>query len=467
MVLKEAIKEIKNIYESTLEYNKLKYYPVFFQHIMDGKELKLGGSGKKGNVKILIDDNIKHLYDLVQKGDLENVKELIYKKPIFVDEYTGKKYRYTNFFKGTFSGYDGVKIDTKTQETYNAFYYAIIVNELGDYENVDQETFNKAKSYVYSDYEMTYDRFLEISRDTLWEKSAKNSALAFYNEFKDIIQKPMNFLRGTGLMSILEKQYNKVEFVDEEGNKKAKPKRDKWNPMDILGVSINDMPNIQKEVKNALMINSLNSIIAQYFDEGKLYPISLKKVGENPKVEIFNKVPYEILIEKAFVQPIKIFTNDIYIESEKALIQFRSFDSDGAKSYSVQGEIKGEFANQGKIGEGPINYILEDIGLPTIIDKDLKTNKDLNYMANLLYDWFNTIKQEEYKFSDYKKLENKDKFIKEAIKKGRKYIYSKIFEMKLLDSLNNNNKKINEFTKQAILYAKSQLDISSVFVKIS
>ena len=314
---------------------------------------------------------------------------------------------------------------------------------------------------------MTFDRFLEISRDALWEKSAKNSALAFYNEFKSVIQKPMNFLRGVGLMNVLDKQYNKVEFIDENGKKKTKPKRDKWNSMDILGVSVNEMSNIQKEVKNTSMINSLNSVIAQYFDECKLYPISLKKVGNNPKVEVYNKIPYEILIEKAFIQPIKIFTNDIYIESEKALIQFRNFESNGAKSFSVQGEIKGEFANQGKIGEGPINYILEDIGLPNIIDKDLKINKDLEYMSNLLYDWFNTIKQEGYKFSDDNKLKDKDNFIKEAIKKGRKYLYSKIFEMKLLDVLDNNNKKINEFTKQSILYAKSQLDISSVFVKIS
>lgn len=82
--------------EALFKYADVKYIDAVIQDIRNGTPLKLGKFGKIGTAIIIYDDDVKAL-----ENDHSLVKSTIFKSA------SGEEYKFTHFFKGTYSGFDG------------------------------------------------------------------------------------------------------------------------------------------------------------------------------------------------------------------------------------------------------------------------------------------------------------------------------------------------------------------------
>ena len=142
-------------------------------------------------------------------------------------------------------------------------------------------------------------------------------------------------------------------------------------------------------------------------------------------------------------------------------IQFRSFGGETSLT-GWQGEIKGASANQGKISLGPINFILKRHGL-----KPLPESSESARLASSNTD--SHCKDIAKMMADYGlvSITQIDETAKTIQMKSNKYRYSKYLVMKLLLTMKNANKKIqNEVVKDFYLYASSQATYSAPYYKL-
>jgi hypothetical protein len=214
----------------------------------------------------------------------------------------------------------------------------------------------------------------------------------------------------------------------------------KWNPADIWMVS----PEA-KSIEFPTKINALNALIKKLFDANKLIGVSLKKTSD-AKIDVVNDSPKQQYTYESVSSSDK--SKDAYINYSGGKIQFRTFEN----MSSFQGEIIGTEAKHGKISLGLINQLLTKSGLaqtenPSEVKNLIKTP---NPKFKALF--------EKHVQGDFKN------FYKEA---GDDKKYSKFLALNLIDIVSSAPKKQrNEFISSLINYAKSQSDISSVFVKV-
>ena len=153
-----------------------------------------------------------------------------------------------------------------------------------------------------------------------------------------------------------------------------------------------------------------------------------------------------------------------------------------ATTKSWQGEMKGKYANAGKIGGGNVNHYVEKI-----------YNKAIGFTMVKGSNWSETYYRES-NLSDmyrlYKKFINKQKpgtpiqdvlTIEEFKKKADEYInnkkqpaspafyFGKYMALLFLESIGAENKgpKLDELSRVIVRYAMSNTDISTFFIKVS
>jgi hypothetical protein len=195
-------------------------------------------------------------------------------------------------------------------------------------------------------------------------------------------------------------------------------------------------------------INELNALIKKLFDSNKLIGVSLKKTSD-AKIDVVNDSPKQQYTYESVSSSDK--SKDAYINYSGGKIQFRTFEN----MSGFQGEIIGTEAKHGKVSLGLVNQLLSKVGLPQ--------TKDPSEVRNL-------VKNPTPEFeTEFKNLFEKhvqgefDNFYKEA---GDDKKYSKFLALNLIDIVSSAPKRQrNIFISSLINYAKSQSDISSVFIK--
>lgn len=232
----------------------------------------------------------------------------------------------------------------------------------------------------------------------------------------------------------------------------------KWTPADIWLMTDDG----KKQIISAPIdqtFASLNSLITKLYVSGDLIGVSLKKVGNQVKAEVFNfesnkyipKLNKYIISEKS---------KDGYIEfsykSDSAMkIQFRSFSDTG----SWQGEIKGKYAAGGKIGGGQIASIVKRVAQKSLSSLDAKsiTKRVQSKDKKLILELSQMASSVGLKLSEvYISMQSND------------WIYSKYLTLEFISvfkTLNANNQE--RILNEIIGYSSSSTENSAVFIKMS
>ena len=244
---------------------------------------------------------------------------------------------------------------------------------------------------------------------------------------------------------------------------KTNVNNDKWNPSDIWISQVN-YKNLKIPCDNVM---DLNSFIKDLFISKDLIGVSLKKVVGNPKNKVYNMTKDEDSVKLKNIQLYKksFFDSiDMYFITNKGKIQFRSFSEDS----SFQSEIKGEHAAGGKASLGPINLILKSMNLSTLPEGKKITQMARNPNEKFYKDFYDLY----LKYSENDSKNNNINDITDFInainntKKPNSFRFSKYMNLKLLDIIEKNKKRKDEFVTKLFQYASSSSDFSSVFVKI-
>jgi len=286
----------------------------------------------------------------------------------------------------------------------------------------------------------------ELSED--WVKSSITGAKLLKGKINPT--KNYTYHRGSSWVTALETQWkviNKKENVFSNINK--------WSPADIWIVE-NGLSPDWTQFKNYVQ---LNDYIEKMFNEKRIMGVSLKKVvGATGRYSVKNLTG---AVKKTYAYKGYTFgktffsSKDWYIEYEGGKIQMRTF---GPVPSSWQGEIKGQFANQGKVGGGVLQNILKRVtGETCTTPNTVKVDKK---HLEKLYKYFNELTNERM---DY------EKFVSEVSKKtvdsGVQWFYSKYLGAEIC-SVINSYKNPNDVTTEIISYASSQSSLSGVYAKV-
>ena len=195
-------------------------------------------------------------------------------------------------------------------------------------------------------------------------------------------------------------------------------------------------------------LNALNALIKKLFDANKLIGVSLKKTSD-AKIDVVNDSPKkEYTYESVSSSP---KSKDAYINYNDGKIQFRTFEN----MSGFQGEIIGAEAKHGKVSLGLVNKLLKKSGLPQ--------TKDPDEVRNLVKNPTSEFESEFKTLFENHTQGNFDEFYKEA---GDDKKYSKYLALNLIDIVSSAPKRQrNIFISSLINYAKSQSEMSSVFIK--
>ena len=188
------------------------------------------------------------------------------------------------------------------------------------------------------------------------------------------------------------------------------------------------------------------------FDKKELIGVSLKKLGKDSKIELKNhpSIKKKKYIYKGYKSTIK--SKDIRLLFNEGEICFRTF----SYATSWNGEILGNSASHGKIGGGILSKILHKFSIKLPKSKDIKelvnTESGIQLLSKMLN---NFIKHEE----------NSLIFIND---KNIDWRVSKLMGLILLEMIEEKDEDTqNEIITEIISYASSELNDSSVFIKIS
>ena len=280
-----------------------------------------------------------------------------------------------------------------------------------------------------------------------WRNSCVASAEALHNRYGN---KKYIFHRGSGLVNNIEATYTKL-------NKEFRKftNINKWSPADIWMAEVGFNPNLQHEG-----FMELNGYLNVNANDHKLVGVSLKQTKTASVKEInFNRdrstYQYEgfTLGKRGFYQ-----AKDVYMMYNGGEIQFRGFPT-------WQGEIKGKFANHGKISGGPVREILSNYHdtahFPTQqkAAADMK-RKDSSFYSDF-YEWYVTAT----KYSGSRPDDFKTWYTNIS-KKDANWQISKYFGCLLISTAHSAG-VLDDITSDMINYAASQSRLSAPFIKVS
>lgn len=289
------------------------------------------------------------------------------------------------------------------------------------------------------------------------------------NVFKKYLKtgKKYTFHRGSSMVDII---YNRYKVLNKELGSESFANENKWSPADIWAFSGDvNRQTLVNAVNDASSLGDLNVWLGKQIQAGDVVGISLKKREKGtPHIDEFNmgeskrKVKYTGYRIRASSGTI-FDAKDTYLEFEVAgksmSQQFRTFDTAGV---GWQSEIKGSFANLGKLAHGPINSILKNINGVNEIDTQASVkSKAMNKTTKMFEDMY-----EWYKFLESGSPMSEEDFIDKASSGDHKWRYSKYFGLQILYNIVNSN-KAQQFTEQEVLLALSNSKWSAPFLKLS
>ena len=288
--------------------------------------------------------------------------------------------------------------------------------------------------------------------------------------FKKYLKTNKNYVfhRGSDMVDVI---YNKFKIL----NKNLDPpfaNENKWSPADIWAIEssinkaqlINDMNKLQS-------MEELNQYLLKKINAGMLVGMSLKKAERIPHMDLFNMgekprqikyTGYQIRATNGKIWDAKDAYILFEIDNKPMKQQLRTFDTAG---FGWQTEIKGSFANLGKLSQGPINLLLEANGFttltPTIKVKAMATDPTKHQdMIKDMYTWYSNLETNSQL--------DQDEFVKMTTDyaggEGTRWRYSKYYGFQLLNIIKD---KAQKFVQEEILYAMSNSKYSAPFIKLS
>jgi hypothetical protein len=328
---------------------------------------------------------------------------------------------------------------TKLVESAQCLYCAARWYANGKY---DSDSLKKASKYIDTDESL--DNMINKLPDD-WVGSCIATAETLYKEFGN---KRYTFHRGSSWIDNLEKLFKKLNLIEKEFSN-----LNKWSPADIYMVAVSE------KFDGVNSIKELNARLLNHIRKKTVVGVSLKKT-KDAKLKYQNlskdkstyeiKNPYYTLGKKGFFS-----SKDIYLYYHEGSVQFRTFSAASA----WQGEIKGKYANHGKVGGGVVGNIVKKISNSTLEDagqiKKLAQKKDVNFYKNF-YKYYSSLEKSPLPY---------DKFVGSIEKAGLDWIVSKYLGTKLIYHIGEN--KIEQMIGNMISYASSNSEMSAPFVKVS
>ena len=291
-----------------------------------------------------------------------------------------------------------------------------------------------------------------------------NSSILIANKLRKsgVLQKNMMYHRNSEVMKSIYKTAREV--FKNEG---VPFKEDKWNPSDIFADAMFGKFDLNKK-----SVNGLNQSLMQLFKEKKLVGISLKKATKIVKLEVFNNGQRkEININPRFELRGGRTARASFQSSNKTTLFLgnrlalngRFFDFHKNWAYQIDG-LK---AFGGRIGIGPVNFILKEYGeeqvnwqkiLKNVLKEDLD-NSDTK-------EWYRFFSQyesgTEWSYAEFLEFLNE----KRSDAKGSNWVGSKIIGMYVGDRIMKSTHR-DDIIYDILNYARGATKTSSVFIKAS
>jgi len=393
------------------------------------------------------------------------------------------------------AGSGGGSASTAVNESFFAVYCAVryhLVNQDLDFRQpISEEVLREA-----------YDRFCVVDvpfeslfADAKWHKSNCLAANKLFSQPECRVQDAM-FYRGGGFDDAeIKNAYKRVnDDLDSLDGVSKFTAEDKWNPADIWiakrGFDISPLNQLHTAAE-------INKFLDEKFLSKELVGVSLKKsegITEaietaSARFEVMNQEPpaerrakvssykwvdsnrtggYDLFFENRGKQSIDVYL--YYGSGEFNKFQLRNF---GGQKASWQIELKGATAAHGRCGGGNVASIVNEYA-PNAMPWDNNnfynqcdphnSNATIGItreIAELLveFDAKNIVRglSEQRDLSQYRSL---------VAYKSQEWRYSKLNGLRLLKALRNNPTRADQIIQALYLFASSQLDFSSVFVKV-
>ena len=340
---------------------------------------------------------------------------------------------------GSSSGQGGGSKNTAIQEStqcvFNAMVYSLKQTYI-DVEDITEE--NISSSYQYVQTTTSLEDIQEFSQNSTWQQSFLTSSNLLYQYSQEL-----NYEHH--------RDSPFIESIYNSASKTVDYQLDKWNPADIWLVKDHVL-----NTRFSSSLDELNLQLEDMFSKKELIGVSLKKLGKEPKIEVKNmknspKKQYKYLGYKTSAK-----SKDVSLLYDGGKICFRTFNY----GTNWAGEILGKTANHGKIGFGAINSILKKYNLELKPAKEIKQSWEEHKYGNqtaliILFQ----------KYIKYIDGDEFDIFIQE---KNIDWRVSKLLGLQLITKIEHQSEEIqNKILTEFLNYASSELEESSVFLKLS
>ena len=391
---------------------------------------------------------------------------------------------------GSGAGSASTAINESMFAVYCAVRYHLVTQDLDFRQPISDEVLRQA----YNDYCFVDVPFENLWADTVWHKSHCLAANKLYSQQQCRVQ-DARFYRGSGFDDIeIKNAYKRVNTNLVALNESKFTDEDKWNPSDIWiakrGLDISPLNNLNTAAE-------INKFLDEKFVSKELVGVSLKKsegITEaietaSARFEVMNQEPpaerrakvssykwvdrnstggYDLYFENKGKQSIDVYL--YYGSGEFDKFQLRNF---GGQKASWQIELKGATAAHGRCGGGNVASIVNEYA-PNAMPWDntnfynscSPTNRNARIgitreICELLveFDAKNIIRG----LSQERDLEQYEIIV---ARKPQEWRYSKLNGLRLLKALRDNPTKADQIIQALYLFASSQLDFSSVFVKV-
>lgn len=353
-----------------VDKNEFSYMHRLVCDIENKNKIKIDG----GDSVVLYNSNaIKNLKRLLAEKNANKVINYLKENVnnVFVDSKTNIGYRLTQidklpYSKGSGSG-AGAQITALSESAVCVALASLI--HLGEF-NLDEETTINAVDKVLdlgsSNTKSEIKKVLDwLKTDEMWLNSVIMCAEKIKTKLGNKLTRSHHFHRDSIFMNSIYKKFQEhLRPVNKLG---IRISNDKWNPSDIWISNKTDLPATSDIV-------SLNKVLLEGFKKTEIVGVSLKKAGASVNWSVYNIKKQNQAFKFCRIKPqaTPFSSKDVVIETVAGLnMQIRTF----GVGQSVQIELKGKFANNGKCGFGATRHIIK-----SLTNRDLYDNNKIKSM---------------------------------------------------------------------------------------
>lgn len=343
----------------------------------------------------------------------------------------------TKEFGGGTSGSGGGSDNTTATESAQCVYAQAIWDN-------PRTTFSPAelaKAYRKCDVDASTDQVLNIGDD--WVQSSIMGARLL----KRVLgSKQYTWHRGSSWVAAMDSRFKRL-------NKKDRffTNLNKWTPADIWIVA--QGADSKYDFDSAESLVDLNNMLLQAYAARDVLGISLKKIGNRPKIiQVNYKKPFKAPQFSKVTYGKKGYWNakDGYIMYNDGEIQFRTYPE-------FQCEIIGRTAKHGKVSFGPMQNILRQNGIRQMEDRNDIRREWRQDPGSVISKWYGLYGQ-----TNNPKM-TLEEFTAEANEKDDNWVTSKYLVTQLFLNIKGNEQA---FLEDLYRYAKSQSITSAVHLKL-